>query len=313
MNYWLLLEKSNETRVSKGIDGYRDSTGESYQYDSLVPNHRNLAAGDLAVLRKESKIIGVGTIGVISATTDAKIHRRCPKCNSTDIRERTTKQPKWKCGKCPAEFSDPKETIVEVQSFVAAIKHFTRISAPPSVKAVKMCAVSRDGSSSQLSILRLDPFKIQNLFEGIDPSPSTRSPITETSGQGFGLSQAERRAVELRAMQVARSLYEGAGWEVIDTSLSQPFDLLATKGESKRFIEVKGTIGEGFSVILTHGEVNHVRRNGKISVLVIVSGIILEQSDGKWQAHGGTVTTHEDPWMLVEANLSATQYRYEIK
>lgn len=37
--FWLILEKSDETRVSQGIDGYRDVTGESYQYDSLVPNH----------------------------------------------------------------------------------------------------------------------------------------------------------------------------------------------------------------------------------------------------------------------------------
>ena len=176
-----------------------------------------------------------------------------------------------------------------------------------------MCAESGDGSSSQLSMLRLDPVKIQTLFEGIDPSPSSQSPTTGTSGQGFGLSQAERRAVELRAMQVARALYEGAGWDVIDKSSSQPFDLLATKGDSKRFIEVKGTTGEGLSIVLTHGEVNHVRSNGMNSALVIVSAIVLENSNGNWKAHGGTVTTHEDPWALVEANLSATQYRYEVK
>lgn len=176
-----------------------------------------------------------------------------------------------------------------------------------------MCAESHVGSRSQLSILRLDPVKIQTLFEGIDRSPSSRSPNTRTSGQGFGLFQAERRAVELRAMQVARALYEGAGWDVIDKSSSQPFDLLATKGEFKRFIEVKGTTGEGFSVILTHGEVNHVRNNSKTSAIVIVSGIVLEQHDGEWRALGGTVTTHEDPWTLVEANLRATQYCYAIR
>jgi len=114
MNYWLLLEKSYETRVSKGIGKYRDATGESYHYDSLVPNHRNLTTGDLAVFRKENEIIGVGTMGDISETPDVKIHRRCPKCDSTDIRERRTKQPKWKCGKCPEEFSEPKETQVPV-------------------------------------------------------------------------------------------------------------------------------------------------------------------------------------------------------
>lgn len=313
MNYWLLLEKSDETRISKGIDGYRDATGESYHYDSLVPNHRNVATGDFAVLRKESEIIGIGTVGDIVETTDAKIHRRCPKCDSTDIRERATKQPKWKCGKCAEEFSEPKETKAEVRSFVAAIKEFTRLNAPPSVKAVKLCAENGDGLSSQLSMLRLDPSKVQTLFEGIDPSPSSRSPATATGGQGFGLSQAERCAVELRAMLVARAFYEEAGWLVIDKSSSQPFDLLATKGTDKRFIEVKGTTGEGLSVILTHGEVSHIRCNAINSALVIVSSIVLEKTDGRWDAQGGTITTHTDPLSLVEANLSPTQYRYEIK
>jgi ribosomal protein L37AE/L43A len=278
-----------------------------------VPNHLNVATGDFAVLRKERESIGVGTIGDITETDDAKIHRRCPQCESTDIRERTTKQPKWKCGKCAEEFSEPKETIVEVRSFVATINDFTRLNAPPSVKAVKMCAASGDGASSQLSMLSLDPSKIQTLFEGIDPSPSPRSPATGTSGQGFGLSQAERKAVELRAMQVARALYEGTGWEVIDKSSSQPFDLLATKGSQERFIEVKGTTGEGLSVILTHGEVRHIRGNPKSSALMIVSDIVLEKQNGKWRVQGGTVTKHEDPWKPKDECLSPTQYRYEIK
>ena len=78
-------------------------------------------------------------------------------------------------------------------------------------------------------------------------------------------------------------------------------------------VEVKGTTGQGLSVILTHGEVNHVRSNGEQSALVIVSGIVLEEGNGEWRACGGIVTTHNDPWTLIEKNLSATQYRYEVK
>ena len=313
MNYWLLLEKSDATRISKGIEGYRDATGEFYHYDSLVPNHLNVAPGDFVVVRKENEIVGIGTIGNIKKTDDAKIHRRCPECDSTDIRERTTKDPRWKCGKCAEEFSEPKETIVEVRSYVAAINDFTRLNDPPSVKSVKMCGTSGHGASSQLSMLALDPTKIQTLFEGIDPAPSPRSPITGTSGQGFGLSQSERKAVELRAMQIARALYEDAGWRVIDKSSSHPFDLLAIKGTQERFIEVKGTTGEGLFVVLTHGEVRHIRDNPKISGLVIVSGIVLERENGKLNAQGGTITKHEDPWKLKDECLNPTQYRYEIK
>lgn len=311
-NYWLLLEKSDDTRVSKGIDGYRDHTGEAYQYDSLVPNHKNLSEGDFIVLRKENKILGIGSISEISKGIDAKIHRRCPECRSTDIRERTKKLPRWKCGKCPHEFVDPEETIVEVHSYVATIDGFSRLNASPSVKAVKRCAISENGEASQLSMLRLDEVKIHTLLEGVTPSPPSRGPTPGVEGQGFGLSQAERKAVELHAMQMARTLYECRGWKVVDKSSSHPFDLLAIKEKQKRFIEVKGTTGGGYSIILTHGEVAHVRNNKKNSALVIVSGIVLSAEDGSLSASGGTVSTHEDPWTIDGTGLKATQYRYEV-
>jgi ribosomal protein L37AE/L43A len=312
VKYWLFLEKSDKTRVSQGIDGYRDATGEEYQYDSLVPNYRQIATGDYAVIRKENEIIGVGTVGKISELRDSKIHRRCPDCSATDIRERFTKKPKWKCGKCAKEFSEAKETIVEVQSFVASIDYFTRLKSPPTVQAVKKCSVSADGILSQLSMLRLDPAKIQNLLEGDEPYISSRTKNAAASGQGFGLSHAERRVVELRAMQVARTLYESAGWEVTDQSLSNPFDLLATKNGTKRFIEVKGTIGDGFSVIITQGEVKHVSCNPENSALVVVSRINLTLIDGVLEANGGIVSTHKDPWLIVDKNLSPTQYCYQL-
>ena len=167
--YWLLLEKSDDTRISKGIDGYQDKTGESYNYDSLVPNHKQLSSGDFVVLRQENDILGLGRVDSIAQDTDAKIHRRCPECRSTDIRERSTKTPTWKCGKCAHEFAEPEETIVEVQSFVASIVDFTRLNSPPAVQDVKRCASEGDGVTSQLSILELDPEKVQTLLEGVAP------------------------------------------------------------------------------------------------------------------------------------------------
>ena len=131
MNYWLLLEKSDETRISKSFDGYQDVTGEVYFYDSLVPNHTKLAPGDSIVLRKDKKILGVGEIAKVLEKDDTKSHRRCPECGSTDIRERTTKSPKWKCGICTNEFSKPKETTVEIRSYEATIDGFQRLNFPP--------------------------------------------------------------------------------------------------------------------------------------------------------------------------------------
>jgi DNA-directed RNA polymerase subunit RPC12/RpoP len=109
-NCWLFLEKSDETRISKGIDGYGDKTGQSYTYDSLVPNCKNVRPGDLAIIRKEHSILGYGVIGDIKEEASVKAHRRCPECGSTDIRERRSIAPKWKCGKCSREFVEPRET-----------------------------------------------------------------------------------------------------------------------------------------------------------------------------------------------------------
>jgi len=309
---WLLLEKSDDTRVSKSIGGYRDKTGEVYHYDSLVPNFKNLKRENIVVIRKENEILGTGTIGEIEVSDEEKIHRRCPACKGTDIRERTAKTPRWKCGKCRHEFAEPEETVTPVRSFTAQIIGFARFDSPPLVSAVKNCAIGGNGGKSQLSILELDSGKLATLLQGIDISPSPRS-MDRRSGQGFGLSQAERRAVEQLAMRIATEFYESQGWQVIDTSRSNSFDLLATQNNQRRYIEVKGTTGDGSSVILTHGEVQHVRHHPQEAVLIVVANIQLQQIDGEWIASNGNIATHAAPWQINSEQLQATRYQYRVE
>ncbi|MBU4506661.1 MAG: DUF3883 domain-containing protein, partial [Gammaproteobacteria bacterium] len=251
MQCWLLLEKSDANRISKGIDGYRDMTGESYNYDSFVPNHTNIAVGDFVVLRLDDQIVGIGRVGSISSHADVKQHRRCPDCKSTDIRERVILSPPFKCGKCSFEFSEPIQTSATITAFQAAIVDFSRLANPPRVAAVKACALSGKGIGSQLSILALDAIKLRTLLEGvqIQDSPNSSTP----NGQGLGLTSAERKAIEMQAMLIARQTYEADGWQVIDTSSSKPYDLIARKEARIRYIEVKGTTGSGHSIILTQG------------------------------------------------------------
>jgi hypothetical protein len=113
-------------------------------------------------------------------------------------------------------------------------------------------------------------------------------------------------------MDVVKEFYSKNGWILIDTSLYRPYDYLATKDGESRFIEVKGTTGDGKAVILTHGEVNSVNNPANSSVLVIVSKIFLERSGEIVIGKGGTITTHRDPWNIEEKHLTATQFRYEI-
>jgi len=169
--YWLLFEKSDDTRISKGIDGYRDETGEIYRYDSKVPNHKKLSLGDVIVLRKENEILGLGRIENIVSVAAVKKHRRCSKCESTDIRERITLSPTWKCGKCTHEFAEPINTNMSVLAYTATISDFTLFINSPSFREVKACALAQKGSASQLSILQLDEEKINTLLKDIKSFP----------------------------------------------------------------------------------------------------------------------------------------------
>lgn len=311
-NCWLLLEKSDETRVSKGIQGYEDETGKSYHYDSNVGNHLRLATGDAILLRKEDEILGTGKISSIDQFPDRKNMRRCPACASTDIRERKTKDPKWRCGDCKEEFEEFVDTYAEVTGYIATIENFSRFEAAPTVKDVKLCASEGEGVDSQLSMIRLDPEKVNALLEGTVQDPLALDDPVPGKGQGFGLSAAQRRAVELRAMELARKLYEDDGWAIIDTSSHSPYDFFATKNSERRYIEVKGTTGKGGSVVLTRGEVLHARKKAKQSALIVVTEIILENIKGNWEGKSGMISHHSDPWKIDSSSLEATQYRYQI-
>jgi hypothetical protein len=151
------------------------------------------------------------------------------------------------------------------------------------------------------------------LLEGIEISPSPRETKPASSGQGFGLSLEERKVVEMFAMRLARKLYEDNGWTVIDTTSSHPFDLLASRDSQRRFVEVKGTTGEGHAIILTHGEVAHAQHYSSESALVVVANISLVQVGNEWIASGGTISTHNDPWVIEESRLQPTRFRYGVQ
>ena len=56
-------------------------------------------------------------------------------------------------------------------------------------------------------------------------------------------------------MRVATGHYKADGWTVEDTSANNPYDLLCARGDEVRYVEVKGTTGDGSVVGLTYNEV----------------------------------------------------------
>jgi hypothetical protein len=128
-------------------------------------------------------------------------------------------------------------------------------------------------------------------------------------GQGRRLSAAERQAIELQAMALAIQHFESQGWDVEDVSAYRPFDLRCTRNGEELRIEVKGTTGDGSSVLLTPGEVTHTREFAGHVSLVVVSGILIEGEGADLTANGGEL--HEImPWEIIDADLRATGFEY---
>ena len=67
--------------------------------------------------------------------------------------------------------------------------------------------------------------------------------LSRAKGQGFGLSHAERMAIDRHAMSVALQHLKVAGYSVEDVSKNHPYDFLASKNGHKIIVEVKGTTG----------------------------------------------------------------------
>ena len=136
------------------------------------------------------------------------------------------------------------------------------------------------------------------------------SPARQTSGlrQGYGLTVFERKAVELMAMEVTRTYLEGLGYEVKDTSAKNPFDFLASMGNSQIKVEVKGTTSSKVdSVMMTSNEVDlHKNENGK-TALAIVSGISFLERGSNARCEGGKLE-YLFPWDIGEWKLKPTVF-----
>jgi hypothetical protein len=107
-------------------------------------------------------------------------------------------------------------------------------------------------------------------------------------GQGFTLNASDRKAIEIRAMNLAQKWLEECGYTVLDTSKNQSYDFIAEREGTKIFVEVKGTTSDiCSSILMTKNEVElHSSRKGE-TALIIVSQIRLDHSETPPKASHG--------------------------
>lgn len=138
--------------------------------------------------------------------------------------------------------------------------------------------------------------------------PGSRS--VRATGQGFGLSAAERKIVEIHAMLAAISWLTSAGFEDIrDVHATQSCDFLARRGGIEHYVEVKGTTSAFGQIILTANEVELHRQKHPANLLIVVHGIDLMETRTK--AVGGVITVL-DPFVVDDCKLEALSYMCEI-
>lgn len=145
----------------------------------------------------------------------------------------------------------------------------------------------------------------------------TSDEISSTEEAGI-MSDPERRlVVEQYAVKLASEHYGRLGYNIVE--LGKPYDLLCepkpdTVSELPIVhVEVKGSVGQARTILLTKNEVLHARdSDGWRTDLVIVSCIDLERkAAGGWVASGGQLRCIEE-WLPADSDLVPTQFEYQV-
>ncbi|MEU0787121.1 HNH endonuclease signature motif containing protein [Streptomyces sp. NPDC006173] len=113
---WLVLAVG-DNRQHGGNDGYDDNPRYHYSWDSTVPNHAQIAVGDVIALWDKKELIGVSVIHGIDTATAEKSVYFCPECGRADFKRRSRLTPACRCNQCGALFDTPGEKTKTVTTY----------------------------------------------------------------------------------------------------------------------------------------------------------------------------------------------------
>ena len=135
-------------------------------------------------------------------------------------------------------------------------------------------------------------------------------PLRSSSGhQTFGLNAAERRVVEKYGVEMAiRYLSENSFSDIEDVGDYESFDIKANKAGVSFIFEVKGTTGDGSSVILTRNEVSVQGQAFPNNGLILVKNIELKRGE-VLSTYGGELIFNS-PWEIEPDKLKPISYDY---
>ncbi|WP_251094519.1 HNH endonuclease [Streptomyces sp. Caat 7-52] len=103
---WFVLAMGAD-RTHGGNDGYDDDPARHYSWDSTVPQHANLAEGDVIALWDKKKLLGISVIERIDRGSEVKTTYFHPACNKASFKPLKTGDQRWWCAKCRERFNEP--------------------------------------------------------------------------------------------------------------------------------------------------------------------------------------------------------------
>ena len=104
------------------------------------------------------------------------------------------------------------------------------------------------------------------------------APAPGGGGQGRAVDAKLRKQIEDAAQDRLMRYYENLGWEVRDVRYTEPYDALATKGDTTRYLEAKGTMGSADTVIVTRNEVAHARSHPDACIMGILTFLQVDEN-----------------------------------
>jgi len=116
---WSCIALGDERQYG-GNSGYDDDLTTKYSFDSNIANHKQLSKGDLIVLRSNDRALGMAKVEDVTSSMGTKLIRRCPLCQTTGLKERVKKHPKWRCND-GHEFEDASEAEEPVSKYEARL------------------------------------------------------------------------------------------------------------------------------------------------------------------------------------------------
>lgn len=305
-------EVFNFRPVKGRVYGYVQPTGRTINLERVAGESVDETLDDVLVIFFASHPHGLGQV-IVGWYRNATVHRARPQMRKWLLKER-----KGRWFNLEARLEDA--VLLPPQARVCSVPR------QKGATGYSMVTYARDAQGRQ----RLAPwienalefihtYDGENFVETISEEASDAAELAvervvgASAGQGFALSSGERTSIEERAMLLAEQHYQRQGYLV--TRVGRPYDLRCRRpslGNEILYVEVKGTRGQGETIILTANEVEHARRHRAAMELFLVHSIRLDgRVAGKRVAAGGVVNIHKR-WAPQPSNLGPIAYYYRV-